>query len=77
MKFGWKEIRTEVPKVVRTVRAAIIYTLAGSLVYTKVLSAHIGIEPVLYAEWVGIIMLAVRGFSSLFGINPEEEPVKK
>jgi hypothetical protein len=77
MKFGWKEIFIEVPKVVRRVRAAIIYTLAGTLVYSKIIAAKFGMDPASYSEMVGIVMLAVRGFSSLFGINPEEDPVKK
>jgi hypothetical protein len=75
MKFGWKEINTQVPKVVRRVRSAIIYTLAGSLVYGKIIAAKFGTDPATYAEWVGIIMLVVRGFSSLFGIEPYEEKV--
>ena len=75
MKFGWKEINTEVPKVVRKVRTAIVYTLAGSLVYGKIIAAKFGTDPATYAEYVGIIMLVVRGFSSLFGVEPDEEKV--
>lgn len=71
MGVGFDQITKDTPKIVRRVRGAIIYTLAGSLPMSKEISSLIGIDPVKYGTLVGIGILVTKGVSMLFGVDDE------
>jgi len=75
MKIGLTEIMNETPKIIRRIRSVIIYTLAGSLPFASYLAGKLNLTLDEYTSVVGIAMLLVRGASSLFGVNDEEQQV--
>lgn len=75
MKIGWSVIFAETPKLVRRIRSSIVYTLVGSLPFSVFISGKLGISQVDYDTYVAIIILGVKGISSLFGVTDEETDI--
>jgi len=75
MKMGWSVIFAETPKIVRRIRSAFVYTLAGSLPFANIIAPKFNIEVLDYGTYVGLAMLLAKGLSSLFGVTDEETDI--
>lgn len=69
MNISWS---TTTPKVIKHIRACIIYAVSGSLVFTDFLSGKFGVTPLAYAEWCGIIIFASKVLAKFFGVGEDE-----
>ena len=70
--FGLGQIMSTTPTIVRRLRAAIIYMIAGSLAFVTILAPKFGLSGEDYAQWCGFIILGVKGVSMLFGVSDDE-----
>lgn len=75
MNFGWSVLFRETPKIVRRIRSAVVYTLAGSLPFANIIAPKFNIEVLDYGTYVGLAMLLAKGLSSLFGVTDEEADI--
>lgn len=71
MPIGITQILKETPKIVKRVRDAVIYTLAGSLTMSAEIAELIGTSAEKYGTMVGVAILLTKGVSMLFGVNDE------
>ena len=72
MQIGFDQIKNTTPKVIRHIKGWIIYTIGGSLIFTDFFSAKLGITPLGYAEWCGVIIFVSKAVSKLFGVGEDE-----
>lgn len=77
MQVDLKNVLKETPKVVRRIRSVVIYTIAGSLPFAKILSEKVGVTVEDYAMYAGFAMLLTRAFSMLFGVTEDDAGVDK
>ena len=73
MKVGLPEAFKETPLLIRRIRSAIVYTLAGSLPFAEIIAPKLGIDILHYGSYVGLAMLVTKGISSIFGVDPEDD----
>lgn len=71
MPFGWTQIRNETPRVVKNLRDTLVYTIAGSLPFAKVLADRWGITVEDYAMYAGLVILLSKAVGMLFGVKDE------
>jgi hypothetical protein len=72
MNFGLTQWTKIVPPIVRNIKNALNYFLAGTVAFTPILAPKFNVSGEDFAMWTGLGMLAVNGFAKLFGISDEE-----
>lgn len=71
--IGFDQILKKTPAVVKHIRATLIYTITGSIVFASKLAPKFGLTPLDYAEWCAISIFIVKAVSMLFGVSDKKE----
>lgn len=70
--FGVTQFMQHTPTIVKRLRDAIIYLVAGSLAFVTILAPKFGVTPADFAQWSAFIILGVKTVSMMFGVSDDE-----
>lgn len=71
MPFGLTQIIKETPRIIKNLRDTLIYTVAGSLPFAKILADKWGMTVEDYALYAGLVILLSKAIAMLFGVKDE------
>lgn len=72
MPFGWTQVKKETPRIIKNFRDTLVYTVAGSLPFAKVLADKWGMTVEDYAMYAGLVILLSKAVAMLFGVKDEQ-----
>lgn len=72
MNFGVTQWSKTLPPIVKNIKAAATYFLAGVVAFTPILAPKFSLSAEDFAMWCGLGILSVNGFAKLFGVSDEE-----
>ena len=70
--FGLDQIGKDTPTIVKRLRDALLFIVAGSLVAVNVVAPALHMTVDAYGQWSGFALIVIKGISMMFGVPVEE-----